>query len=83
MVALLVFIIATLEFLAEKKKLLDAKGPFGGNVFRYIFLLFYCFAKSVDLCKIVYGNIVRHKCLRVSLYLQNTCRLLNSLVKVR
>ena len=63
-VALLVFIIATLEFFAEKKKMLDAKGPFGGNVFRYIFLLFYCFARSVELCEIVYRNIFRHKCLQ-------------------
>ena len=50
--SLLVSIIATLEFLA-KTKLLDEKGPFGGNVFRYIFLLFYCFARSVELCEIV------------------------------
>ena len=34
-VALLVFIMATLELLFwPKKKLLDAKGPFGGNVFK-------------------------------------------------
>ena len=57
MVALLVFIIATLEFFAENKKLLDSKGPFGGIVFRYIFLLFYCFGRSVEFCEIVYRNI--------------------------
>ena len=34
MVALLVFIIATLEISAEKKKLLNAKGPFDNNVFK-------------------------------------------------
>ena len=32
MVALLVYIIATLEFVFGRKKLLDAKGPFGDNV---------------------------------------------------
>ena len=65
MVALLVFVIATLEFLAGKKKPLDAK-----DIFRYIFLLFYCFARSVELCEIVYSNVARPKCVRVSLYLQ-------------
>ena len=54
----------------RRKKLLNAKGPFSGNVFRYIFLLFYCFARSVELCEIVYSNVVRPKCVRVSLYLQ-------------
>ena len=34
MVALLVFIIATLEIVFGRKKLLDAKGPFGDNVFK-------------------------------------------------
>ena len=43
MVTLLVFIMATLEMLfGQKKKLLDAKGPFGSNLFknpaRYIFI---------------------------------------------
>ena len=42
MVALLVFIIATLEIVFGRKKLLDAKGPFGDNVFknlaRYIYI---------------------------------------------
>ena len=33
-VALLVFIMATLELLFGRKKLFDAKGPFGGNVFK-------------------------------------------------
>ena len=41
MVALLVFIIATLEIVFGRKKLLDAKGPFGDDVFknpaRYIY----------------------------------------------
>ena len=32
MVALLVFIMATLEIALVKKTLLDGKGPFGGNV---------------------------------------------------
>ena len=32
MAALLVFIIATLEIVFGRKKLLDAKGPFGDNV---------------------------------------------------
>ena len=32
--ALLVFIIATLEIVLAEKKLLDAKGPFGDNVFK-------------------------------------------------
>ena len=44
MVALLVFIMATLEMLFSRKILLDAKGPFGGNLFknpaRYIFILY-------------------------------------------
>ena len=44
MVAFLVFIIATLEIVFGWKKLLDAKGPFGSNVFknpaRYIRLSF-------------------------------------------
>ena len=34
MVALLVFIIATLEIVFGWKKLLDAKGPFGDNVIK-------------------------------------------------
>ena len=35
MLALLAFIMATLRsFLAKKKKLLDAKGPFGDHVFK-------------------------------------------------
>ena len=34
MVALLVFIIATLEIVLGAKKLLDAKGPSGDNVFK-------------------------------------------------
>ena len=34
MVALLVFIIATLEIVFGRKKLLDAKGPFGDSVFK-------------------------------------------------
>ena len=35
MVALLVFVIATLEIVFDrKKKLLDAKGPFSDNVFK-------------------------------------------------
>ena len=42
MVALLVFIIATLEIVFGRKKLLDAKGPFGDDVFknpaRYIYI---------------------------------------------
>ena len=42
MVALLVFIMATLEMLFSRKILLDAKGPFGGNLVknpaRYIFI---------------------------------------------
>ena len=42
MVTLLVFIIATLEIVFGRKKLLDAKGPFGDNVFknpaRYIYI---------------------------------------------
>ena len=33
-VALLVFIMATLELLFWPKKTVDAKGPFGGNVFK-------------------------------------------------
>ena len=44
MVAPLVFIIATLEIVFGRKKLLDAKDPFGDNVFknpaRYILLIF-------------------------------------------
>ena len=42
MVTLLVFIIATLEIVFGRKKLLDAKGPFGDDVFknpaRYIYI---------------------------------------------
>ena len=34
MVALLVLIMATLEIVFGRKKLLDAKGPFGDNVFK-------------------------------------------------
>ena len=34
MVALLVFIMATLEIVFGRKILLDAKGLFGGNVFK-------------------------------------------------
>ena len=34
MVALLVFIITTLEMVFGKKKLLDEKGPFGDNVIK-------------------------------------------------
>ena len=34
MIALLVFVMATLEIVFGRKKLLDAKGPFGGNVFK-------------------------------------------------
>ena len=34
MIALLVFIIATLEIGFGRKKLLDAKGPFGYNVLK-------------------------------------------------
>ena len=34
MAALLVFIIATLEIVFGRKKLLDAKGSFGDNVFK-------------------------------------------------
>ena len=34
MVTLLVFIIATLEIVFGRKKLLDAKGPFGDNFFK-------------------------------------------------
>ena len=34
MVALLGFIMATLEMLFSRKILLDAKGPFGGNLFK-------------------------------------------------
>ena len=34
MVALLVFIIATLEMVFGRKKLLDAQGPFGDNVIK-------------------------------------------------
>ena len=34
MVALLVCIMATLEIASGRKKLLDAKGPFGDNVFK-------------------------------------------------
>ena len=44
MVALLVFIMATLEIVFGRKKLLDAKDPFGDNVFknlaRYILYFF-------------------------------------------
>ena len=70
MVALLVFVIAILWSFWPKKKTVGPKGPFSGKVFRYIFLLFYCFARSVELCEIVYSNVVRPKCVRVSLYLQ-------------
>ena len=42
MVTLLVIIIATLEIVFGRKKLLDAKGPFGDDVFknpaRYIYI---------------------------------------------
>ena len=34
MAAPLIFIMATLEVFGRKKKLLDAKGPFGGDVFK-------------------------------------------------
>ena len=34
MIAPLVFVMATLEIVFGRKKLLDAKGPFGGNVFK-------------------------------------------------
>ena len=34
MAALLVFIMATLEIVFGRKKLLDAKSPFGGNVMK-------------------------------------------------
>jgi len=44
MVALLVFVIATLEIIFGRKKLLDAKGLFGDNVIknpaRYIYIKF-------------------------------------------
>ena len=46
MVALLAFIIATLE-----KKMLDTKGPFGGNVLEssslFLFLLSFCFVSVI------------------------------------
>ena len=34
MVALLVFIMATLKIVFGRKKLFDANGPFGGNLFK-------------------------------------------------
>ena len=44
MVALLVFIIATLEIVFGGKKLFDTKGPFGDNVIknpaRHIYIVF-------------------------------------------
>ena len=44
MVALLVFIIATLEIIFGRKKLFDTKGPFGDNVIknpaRHIYIVF-------------------------------------------
>ena len=48
MVALLVFIIATLEIVLAEKKLLDAKGPFGENVFKN---------PARYMCSAIYKNI--------------------------
>ena len=48
MVALLVFIIATLEIVFGRKKLLDAKGPFGDNVFKN---------PARYMCSAIYKNI--------------------------
>ena len=48
MVALLVFIIATLEIVLAEKKLLDAKGPFGDNVFKN---------PARYMCSAIYKNI--------------------------
>ena len=42
MVALLVFIMATLKIVfARKKKLFDAKGLFGGNVFKNLYVFHF------------------------------------------
>ena len=46
--ALLVFIIATLEIVLAEKKLLDAKGPFGDNVFKN---------PARYMCSAIYKNI--------------------------
>ena len=61
MVTLLVFVIATLEIVfGEKKKLLDAKGPFGDNLFKQsgqtyiaVFYLYLLHSNKAIQCQIM------------------------------
>ena len=51
MVALLVFIMATLKIVFGRKKLLGANGPFGGNLFKNpaSYFIYYNFSFTMAL----------------------------------